>query len=66
MRWPRWISQGRIDLLCTRLPGWLVPVVQRYRYGVLAVLINLPGNTLISPIPLLFWLYGAPVLTLFS
>lgn len=88
-------TQGRIDLLCARLPGWLAPMVLRYRYGVLAALINLPGNALIGggggigliaglsriysplwtlaifaiatcPIPLLFWLYGAPVLTLFS
>ena len=88
-------TQGRIDLLCARLPGWLAPLVLRYRFGVLAVLINLPGNALIgggggigliaglsriyaplwtlatfaiatSPIPLLFWLYGAPVLSLFG
>lgn len=88
-------TQARIDLLCTRLPGWLGPMVLRYRYGVLAVLINVPGNALIGggggiglitglsriyapgwtvatffiatcPIPLLFWLYGAPVLSLFG
>ena len=88
-------TQGRIALFCARLPGWLAPLVLRYRYAVLAVLINLPGNALIgggggigliaglsriyapvqtlltfalatSPIPLLFWLYGASVLSLFG
>ncbi len=88
-------TQARIDLLNSRLPGWLAPLVLRYRYGVLAALINLPGNALIgggggigliaglsriyapfrtlatfaigtSPIPLLFWLYGPPILTQFN
>ena len=87
--------RARVDLFSARLPGWLAPVLVRYRYGALAVLINLPGNALIgggggigmmtglsgiyaplwtlatfaiatSPIPLLFWLYGAPVLSVFG
>ena len=86
-------TQGRIDLLCKRLPGWLAPLALRHRYVLLGLLINIPGNALIgggggigmiaglsriyaplptlltfaiavSPVPLLFWIYGVPVLTL--
>ena len=85
----------RIALLCARLPGWLTPIALRYRYLVLALLLNIPGNALIgggggigliaglsgiyapgrtlvtfalavSPVPLLFWLYGTSVLNLFN
>ena len=88
-------AQGRTDLLCARLPGWLAPQALRHRYLLLALLINVPGNALIgggggigliaglsriytplatlvtfaiavSPVPLLFWFYGVPVLTLFN
>jgi hypothetical protein len=86
-------AQGRIDLLLSRLPGWLAPLALRHRYVVLGLLINIPGNALVgggggigltaglsgiyaplptvvsfalavSPVPLLFWFYGVPALTL--
>ena len=85
----------RIAMLCARLPDWIAPIALRYRYLLLAVLINVPGNALIgggggigliaglsgiykpgrvlatfalavSPVPLLFWFYGTPVLSLFG
>lgn len=38
----------RLALLRRRVPGWLAPVVTDYRYVLLALLVNLPGNTLIG------------------
>ena len=87
--------QARIELLAARLPPWLAPLDLRSRYILLAVLINLPGNSLIgggggigllaglsriytplatvltfviavSPIPLLVWIYGMPILPFFK
>jgi hypothetical protein len=87
--------QGRVDLLCRRLPGWLTPLALKHRYILLSLLINIPGNALVgggggigliaglsriyaplptvltfiiavSPVPLLFWFYGVPVLSLFN
>jgi len=40
--------QDRLRLLQDRAPRWLRPLVSRYRYVLLAVLINLPGNALIG------------------
>ena len=79
----------------SRLPPWLALIDLRSRYILLAVLINLPGNSLIgggggigllaglsriyaplatvltfliavSPIPLLVWIYGMPILPFFK
>lgn len=38
----------RLDLLCDALPKRIAPWAVRFRYGVLAVLINIPGNALIG------------------
>ena len=35
---------ARLELLRARLPAWLRPIARNYRYVLLAVLINLPGN----------------------
>lgn len=40
--------ERRIDLLCQIMPDWLGPHLMRWRYVVLAVLINVPGNSLIG------------------
>ena len=34
----------RLEALSSRLPRWLAPVATRWRYGLLAALLNLPGN----------------------
>ncbi len=38
----------RLDLLRARLPHWLAPVVYGWRYPLLALLLNLPGNWLLG------------------
>ncbi len=38
----------RVNLLHDRAPRWLRPFVSRYRYLLLAVLINLPGNAVVG------------------
>jgi hypothetical protein len=38
----------RLELLSDRLPGWLGPHILRWRYPLLALLINLPGTTIIG------------------
>lgn len=38
----------RLQLLHDRLPSWMPPAVIRYRYVVLAVLLNIPGNAIIG------------------
>lgn len=38
----------RLHLLEQRAPAWAKPLVSRYRYVVMAILINLPGNSLIG------------------
>jgi hypothetical protein len=38
----------RLDLLRARAPVWARPFVTRFRYALMAVLINLPGNSLIG------------------
>lgn len=38
----------RLQLLQDRLPHWMPPAVIRYRYGALAILLNLPGNAIIG------------------
>lgn len=38
----------RLALLQSRAPGWARPFVSRFRYALIAVLINLPGNTVIG------------------
>lgn len=39
---------ARLDLLAGRLPAWLGGLATRYRYVLLGVLINIPGNGLIG------------------
>ena len=41
-------GEARLTLLAERAPDWLKPFVGRWRYLVLAVLINLPGNAVIG------------------
>ncbi|MGJ8610597.1 MAG: hypothetical protein ACSHWY_05860 [Octadecabacter sp.] len=41
-------GEQRLRLLNDRLPKWVPPSVIRYRYVVLALLINLPGNSIIG------------------
>lgn len=41
-------GRERLQLLEQRLPVWARPLVLRYRYCVMAALINLPGNSLIG------------------
>ncbi len=38
----------RLALLEQRAPGWSKPLVSRFRYVLVAILINLPGSTLIG------------------
>lgn len=38
----------RLRIVQDRAPGWLHPVASRFRYVLLAVLINLPGNAVIG------------------
>lgn len=38
----------RLQLLEQRAPGWARPLVTHYRYVVIALLINLPGNSVIG------------------
>lgn len=38
----------RLALLNDRAPGWLRPLVLRFRYLLIAVLVNLPGNSLLG------------------
>lgn len=40
--------EERIHMLRSRAPTWLRPLVSRYRYLLLAALVNLPGNTFIG------------------
>lgn len=40
--------KDRLADLNDRLPRWLAPVLVRYRYGMLAVLINIPGTVVIG------------------
>lgn len=39
---------ARLDLLQHRAPGWARPLVSRFRYLMLALLINLPGNSVLG------------------
>jgi hypothetical protein len=39
---------ARLDLFRTRLPDWLAPLARNYRYLLLALLINLPGNSMLG------------------
>ncbi|MDP4032500.1 MAG: hypothetical protein Q8P60_06570 [Pseudorhodobacter sp.] len=39
---------ARLEMLRARLPGWLAALVVRHRYVALALLINLPGNSVIG------------------
>jgi hypothetical protein len=41
-------THQRIDLMCERLPDWLGPHLVKWRYVLLAVLVNIPGNALIG------------------
>ncbi|MCV2865886.1 hypothetical protein [Defluviimonas sp. WL0075] len=41
-------TAARLALLEARAPTWARPLVSRYRYVLMAVLINLPGSTLIG------------------
>lgn len=41
-------AEQRIDLMCERLPDWLGPRLVRWRYVMLALLVNIPGNALIG------------------
>jgi hypothetical protein len=83
----------RLDLRVARLPGWLAAIATRYRYVVLGLCINVPGNGVlggggglallagfsklysapatiltfliaVAPVPMLFWVFGRPVLPL--
>ncbi|MFZ3583475.1 hypothetical protein ACOI1H_15060 [Loktanella sp. DJP18] len=36
--------ENRLASLSDRLPRWLAPLATRYRYGLLAVVLNVPGN----------------------
>ena len=36
--------ENRLANLSDRLPRWIAPLATRYRYGLLAALLNLPGN----------------------
>ena len=40
--------EGRLDRLRARLPGWAAPIAGRFRYLGLALLINLPGSSLLG------------------
>lgn len=44
----------RLAALHTRAPSWLRPLATRYRYGLIAVLVNLPGNTVLGGGGILF------------
>ena len=37
-------AEDRLANLADRLPRWIAPLATRYRYGLLALLLNLPGN----------------------
>ncbi|OYX41422.1 MAG: hypothetical protein B7Z02_15755 [Rhodobacterales bacterium 32-67-9] len=39
---------ARLDFLKARLPRWLSPLARSQRYALLALLINLPGNTILG------------------
>lgn len=41
-------QQERVDLLRDRVPRWIAPVVTDYRYVLIGVLLNVPGNALIG------------------
>ncbi|WP_340110068.1 hypothetical protein [Pikeienuella sp. HZG-20] len=41
-------SEERVQMLRSRAPAWARPFVSRYRYLLLAALVNLPGNSLIG------------------
>tara|TARA_R110002094_G_scaffold111754_1_gene108492 strand:- start:276 stop:596 length:321 start_codon:yes stop_codon:yes gene_type:complete len=41
-------QRERIALIQSRMPDWLGPRVVRYRYFVVAVALNVPGNALIG------------------
>ena len=38
----------RLEALHARAPVWLRPVASRYRYALLAILVNMPGNVLLG------------------
>lgn len=38
----------RLRLLANRAPSWMRPLVAQYRYVLLAILINLPGNSVLG------------------
>lgn len=40
--------EARLALLRARLPRWCAPLVSRYRYALIAMAVNLPGNALIG------------------
>ncbi|MDW4549079.1 hypothetical protein R5H32_06925 [Defluviimonas sp. D31] len=40
--------EARLDHLRSHLPRWLAPLARNYRYLLLALLINLPGNSLLG------------------
>ncbi len=39
---------ARLDALRARSPAWLRPLATRYRYVLLAILVNLPGNVVLG------------------
>lgn len=41
-------SEERVQMLQSSAPAWLRPFVSRYRYLLLAALVNLPGNSFIG------------------
>ena len=40
--------EARLDFLRQRLPSWLSPLARNHRYVLLALLINLPGNSVLG------------------
>ena len=40
--------EDRLVNLSARLPHWIAPLTTRYRYGLLAALLNLPGNMVLG------------------
>jgi len=38
----------RLEALRARAPAWLRPVATRYRYALLAILVNMPGNAVLG------------------
>jgi len=40
--------EQRVELMCERLPDWLGPHLVKWRYVMLAAVINIPGNSIIG------------------